>query len=128
MIIKMNSKVKALWVKALRSGEYEQGKGSLVTTSLSSTDPIKHCCLGVLQDLYHKDQNQDFPSHHSTLLSLSGRALYWAGISTTPCVPKQNHIIRHTLSCDHDIQHVLSAANDQGVSFNKIADWIEKHL
>jgi hypothetical protein len=48
----MNSEVKAKWVAALRSGEYQQGRGEL--RSISNC----FCCLGVLCDLYDKDRKQ----------------------------------------------------------------------
>lgn len=35
------------WVKALRSGDYKQGQGSLLLDG-------KYCCLGVFQDVAHK--------------------------------------------------------------------------
>jgi hypothetical protein len=38
----MDKKLKAKWVKALRSGKYEQGKEVLVDNK------GKYCCLGVL--------------------------------------------------------------------------------
>src|SRR5689334_11788613 len=40
----MNKEVKDQWVAALRSGEYEQGKGTL-------QEDGKFCCLGVLCEL-----------------------------------------------------------------------------
>lgn len=43
----MNPKVKQMWVGALRSGTYEQTKGTL-------TDGKGYCCLGVLCDLARK--------------------------------------------------------------------------
>ena len=39
------------WVNALRSGKYDQGKGYLCLFN-PSTNQYKHCCLGVLTDLY----------------------------------------------------------------------------
>lgn len=45
MTDKMNPEVKALWIDALRSDEYEQGNGLL------RSENNKFCCLGVLQDL-----------------------------------------------------------------------------
>ncbi len=38
----MNKRLKAMWVKALRSGEYPQGGGVMLS------DSGKYCCLGVL--------------------------------------------------------------------------------
>ncbi len=37
-----------LWVEALRSGEYKQGRGALCTVvEIDDTHPVGHCCLGV---------------------------------------------------------------------------------
>lgn len=43
----MKPEIKKLWVKALRSGEYEQGTHQLVKDN-------KYCCLGVLCEIAHK--------------------------------------------------------------------------
>lgn len=43
----MNAKLKARWVKALRSGKYKQCTGAL-------TDGPGFCCLGVLHSLVYK--------------------------------------------------------------------------
>lgn len=45
----MNKGIKKKWVKALRSGNYEQGKELLRTLD------NKYCCLGVLCDLYTQE-------------------------------------------------------------------------
>ncbi len=47
----MNSVIKAKWLNALRSGKYKQG-----TRALRSKD--KYCCLGVLSDLYAKENGK----------------------------------------------------------------------
>jgi len=39
------------WVEALRSGEYEQGKGILCMDDEISGD-WKYCCLGVACDIF----------------------------------------------------------------------------
>ena len=49
----MDKKIKERWVAALRSGEYKQGKGQLVTPDDSGE--LTYCCLGVLCDLAIKD-------------------------------------------------------------------------
>lgn len=48
MAVRMNPEVKQLWIKALTSGEYGQGRGLL------RDGEDKYCCLGVLCDLYLK--------------------------------------------------------------------------
>lgn len=49
---KLNPKVKALWLKALRSGKYKQGHNALCTVTTRGKN--RFCCLGVLCDLYIK--------------------------------------------------------------------------
>lgn len=44
---KMNPEIKAKWVAALRSGDYEQGRGYLHRGGF--------CCLGVACDLFIKE-------------------------------------------------------------------------
>lgn len=44
----MNPEVKQMWLDALRSGEYKQGRGVL------RTPDDEYCCLGVLCDLHSK--------------------------------------------------------------------------
>lgn len=50
-VMSMNPKVKARWVKALRSGRYKQGKRSLRRKVQGTRTTDKFCCLGVLCDL-----------------------------------------------------------------------------
>ena len=45
----MKREVKKLWLDALKSGEYKQGKGNLKLTKAGKPD--QHCCLGVLCEL-----------------------------------------------------------------------------
>jgi hypothetical protein len=45
----MNKRVKKLWIKALTSGKYKQGKHRLKTGE-------EMCCLGVLCDVYRKEK------------------------------------------------------------------------
>lgn len=49
----MNPEVKALWLNALRSGEYKQAQGALKVTTryVGEVETDSFCCLGVLTDL-----------------------------------------------------------------------------
>jgi hypothetical protein len=49
----MNPEIKQKWVDALRSGEYQQGRNSLRNGN-------GFCCLGVLCDLYSKENNKSW--------------------------------------------------------------------
>jgi hypothetical protein len=115
---KMKPKWKKLWIAALRSGKYGQTQGNLASPGLK-----KMCCLGVLCDIV---------------------APYdWAGVSTkSTFVGKRKRVRRHRDTWAIPGQMVeskvmlsgilpagsLSYMNDNGVSFDEIADWIEVNL
>jgi hypothetical protein len=104
----MNAKVKKQWIKALRSGKYNQTKGRL------SNGKGGFCCLGVLCDISKLGQ------------WVNGQYLYegqvlppnvkeWAGLPDLNPTPVEGGMS-------------LAEMNDVGKSFDKIADLIEKYL
>jgi len=112
----MNPQIKQKWVSALRSGDYQQGRNYLRTDN-------GFCCLGVLCDLYGKENNvewnlannghnyefQDKESH------LPSSVIEWAGVGDgNPPV--------------NDGESTLVRLNDSGSTFEQIADVIEKQL
>lgn len=118
MTDKMNPVVKELWVKGLRSGEYEQGKNQLRDSN------GKFCCLGVLCDLYTKETGRGNwdkdgcylapDSDYKLLALLPKEIITWAGLSNDN--PKAgNHILTH-------MNDTLSS------SFEEIATQIENNL
>lgn len=58
--VKMDPELKAKWVKALRSGEYRQGRGTLRDTE------GRYCCLGVFCVVagIELDPRGKFPAAH----------------------------------------------------------------
>ena len=48
---RMNQEIKKIWVDALTSGEFQQGRGSLHNKD-------EYCCLGVLCELHRRITNQ----------------------------------------------------------------------
>jgi len=113
----MNPQIKQKWVSALRSGEYQQGQYCLRTDN-------GFCCLGVLCDLYGKENNVEWePSTHyknayafqdmATILPLS--VMEWVGVGEgNPPV--------------NGGPFTLGELNDKGFTFNEIADVIEKQF
>lgn len=94
------------WVKALRSGDYEQGKFALRTRD------NKFCCLGVLCDLAHEAGVIESPVKDFSCYS-------YAGQSATAASP-----IRKWAGLDDAV--ALIVANDrEGKTFAEIADLIE---
>lgn len=49
--MKMDPELKARWIEALRSGEFEQGYSLLKYSSGNAGESPKYCCLGVLSEL-----------------------------------------------------------------------------
>lgn len=125
---RMNSKVKAQWLAALRSGEYEQGGGALRQGN-------SFCCLGVLCDLAAKQGVGNWipsPDVHGFLTPGDGRAsgalppavVQWAGLrSNVAHIPGG---VRYAIGTRESSTLVL--LNDNGYTFAQIADIIEEHF
>jgi hypothetical protein len=122
----MKPEIKEAWVKALRSSEYQQTKEALRTDE-------GFCCLGVLCDVYDKQNNntqslwKDHNSKHrkTTFYSylnegsvLPGKVRDWAGLNDA-----SPHVYTKDANCI-----TLTVLNDEGNDFNQIADVIEKHF
>ena len=87
---------KTTWIEALRSGDYEQGQGCLRIEGA-------HCCLGVLGELVGFDD-------------LKGVYLSKYYSEDEPPI---------FLKLPRVIQHALAGYNDNGYSFEDIADYLE---
>jgi hypothetical protein len=118
----MNPDVKAKWIAALRSGEYQQARATL----RSSWKADRFCCLGVLCDLAAKEglgkwDGGVFVAERgdSSATSLPYTVQEWAGF---PVANKESNDPRVA-------GFYLTTLNDaHRKSFAEIADLIEKHL
>jgi len=106
----LNENVK-LWVEALRSGEYEQGKDCL-----SNGDEF--CCLGVACDLYSKYNKPILFILENGVKSYDGDTVFlpfvvqdWLGLKS------HSGVFSNANS--------LAQMNDGGLTFKEIADMIE---
>lgn len=108
----MDADVKKEWVKALRSGKYEQGHGKLCRVDAAGT--CSFCCLGVLAD---EAIDADW--------YLVG-ACYRLG----PAGPtgRLRSSDMEMLGLSKFAHYALSSANDLGLPFSTIADAIEECL
>ena len=133
----MKKDIAKKWVKALRSGKYKQGKGYL--KQFNSKNEPRHCCLGVLCELY----NDTMKKHHKKTLyieemedKLMGTSFVrfdlvdgglpkavkkWAGIKNT----LGNFIVDDS---EYEIEECLADLNDSGKKFSTIANIIEKNV
>lgn len=99
--------VYALWIKALRSGDYEQTDGQLKNEYSNS-----FCCLGVLCDLAAKDGGEKWTNWGT-----------YGENHDTDFLP--THMRRYIKMCISE-QRRLVEMNDGGRSFENIASEIEK--
>lgn len=104
----MTPDLKLMWIRALRSGKYQQDE-----CGLRSCDGF--CCLGVLADIQGCEWRDDKPFRGDERMS---PALIPAGYLR----PKFAGGISHA------VQERLAEMNDNGSSFEQIADYIEKNL
>jgi hypothetical protein len=128
MIWKMIPEVKALWIAALRSGNYKQGRGVL------RSEEDAFCCLGVLEDLAVKAGVTDA----GVLISGAYEYKDRSGVSATgltPLVRQWSGIISTEAALPELVQvnsiecRSLVGLNDEaGASFEQIADVIEEHF
>lgn len=99
---KLPKKVKAIWVKALKSGKYKQGRAALHDT-MNDT----YCCLGVAQEC--------------------GLAVSSDNIFVDDFLPME---IQEFLAAINDGNGVTKNGTKRKNKwhFNKIANWIDKNL
>ncbi len=116
--MKMNKRIKKLWLMALRSGKYKQGRKTLKLGD-------NYCCLGVLCDLYIKETGTKWGSipnsRRGIFMNMASElppdVVDWAGLEgINPIVGKHYAIDRN------DGVHIGKQ------SFNAIAKAIERHL
>jgi hypothetical protein len=127
--MKMHPQVKSIWLAALRSGYYSQGREVLRRQE-------KYCCFGVLCDLYDssfwKKEEEPSSSKHGdysyvlfTGMMLRSRTrlfyppsevLEWAGMS----ISRENNT--------KQIETLVRMNDKDNVDFNMIADYIEANL
>lgn len=113
----MDAALKAKWVKALRSGAYEQTQGTLCAEG-------GFCCLGVLCDLTGRGEWVDVESPHRVGIK---RFQYGASLSSssTQYFPWP---FKTEMGLSDEVLDPLMDMNDHGKSFSEIADYIEENL
>jgi hypothetical protein len=108
IVTRTRKEVYKMWIKALRSGKYKQGRDVLNKSS-------EFCCLGVVCDLANKDGG---PQWIKYLGDGYGRSFMGqSGILPDP--------VREFLGLTEMAQNYLASLNDNGISFKQIADYIE---
>lgn len=105
----MDEEIKAKWVAALRSGKYKQGSLRLKRNLSSGT---QHCCLGVLCEVLEMPES-----------FREGKYYFKSETDFSSAYNVHYSVLRPST------QNILTALNDeQGKTFNEIADYIEETL
>lgn len=123
----MKSEIKTKLVAALRSGDYVQGSGRLMAVDRRGEKTF--CCLGVLCSVMGVEwRNHTFENEFCTPI-----------VSITPflgdvCLKKKdgdeylNQSALESIELTSKQQNHLAVLNDNGQSFEEIADYIEIEL
>lgn len=111
----MKNELKKRWISALRSGKYKQ-------TSEYLCDDRGWCCLGVLCDLVDSSRWSEVDEDEHTY-ARSYRFDYNTIEREFPDYDWLNDI-----GLDLNIARYLAASNDEGESFNTLADFIEESV
>lgn len=115
----MKIEIKQRWIDALRSGTYKQLMGFLRKNNC-------FCATGVLCDLYAQEKQIEWELDigHSGRMSILGvwgaapdEVLDWAGCGV------EDRTIQYPLKLD-----AVSRKNDNGHTFEELANYIEKEL
>lgn len=111
--MKMNEGYKRIWLEALRSGKYKQGKGRL----LSETGK-EHCCIGVLCEVAGIENEYIKTNFNLNREKLELFGLDWDAVTYLA-----------DMNDGDGISHPeLASYSGPPLSFDAIADWIENNL
>lgn len=115
----MDKAIAKKWAKALRSGKYAQGRSRL------RSEDNKFCCLGVLCNIHAQEHPKIAAKERFASLYLGASAYLptrvgrWAGMNTNT-----GNLKSGMLKFDSGVYSDLADANDSGVTFKQIANWI----
>lgn len=128
----MKPAIKRLWITALLSGKYKQGKSCLKKGN-------KFCCLGVLSDLYAKKHNIEWKKEKYENVKLfnesellPSKVMQWAALSRKNPMVKLTDEAKKKMGYDEDdgnIKEDLTTLNDDvGCNFKVISECIKTSL
>lgn len=107
--------IKAKWLHELRNGGHEQVQGTL--KGIKPNGNLGYCCLGVLEEKVLSNQIDAVKLIDSDYIDLS--TVYVGPISTYDR-------LKEDVIGDRELVDELIEKNDEGWTFAKIADYIER--
>lgn len=112
----MEKALKEKWLKALRSGRYKQTRKALKRQS--ENGDCRYCCLGVLCDVSGEGKWVELGCREIRYTFVDGTM---AG-ALSPEFKKRHGIPLKTMNL------LIAMNDDNGMSFEEIADWIETNI
>lgn len=125
----MNPDAKKAWVEGLRSGNYAQTNGHLHLKEALQFTPAGFCCLGVLSELAVENKvgsvvSEPSRSNSNIIEYKSTSEVYRYDSSTAFLIDE----VAEWAEFPWGIVNDLMAINDNGGSFELIADLVEEYL
>jgi hypothetical protein len=116
----MDAMLRDQWIAALRSGKYQQGRGSLRCVRADGTS--RWCCLGVVLDVSGAGEwGGELPPPSRTMAYIMPNG--------SQSIYVLDHEVMEALGMPACQMDILVFMNDQqGRSFAEIAAWIEENL
>lgn len=120
----MNKEIKALWIEALESGQYQQGRGML------RNEKGEYCCLGVLCELavqegvidtsreYASQNGNSYTEYDGSWHTISDKVREWSGFGWNA---------EGGYAIPGDVNHVISMNDEEDASFDDIAEWLRRN-
>lgn len=130
---KMDTRVKGLWLDALRSGDYTQGQNALCNLTPEG-EPTGYCCLGVLVEVARIDgveltiEDRDLTRWYDESAGvLPMRVADWAGLNES-CPPVVYEDLGEEFFPSERCTSLPHLNDTLGLNFAQIADVIEASL
>ncbi len=137
---RMNPEIKALWLEALRSGKYKQGRGHLYNKrtlrrksgEVKAKEIKEYCCLGVLCDIHRKVTGTGKWLNGCYLKAevlLPREVVEWAGMPSRKIIDnsyEEFDLIVGTIGSSQNAS--LASINDDSNNFEDVIKTIEKKL
>lgn len=111
--------IKRRWLVALRSGRYQQGRHAL--RQRTPEGGLEYCCVGVLCNVISPDAWTQ-PRHDGTKQVFDWQS---KGVVANAV---QSAGLTHVGLRDNVFRKLAGMNDDEGFSFETIADWIERHV
>lgn len=118
---KLDPQVKAGWLEDLRSGTFSQCKSDL--KKRDDDGLLTHCCLGVLYERFDGVTQEPKPNGQFVFKEPSATT---GGYTIHESMPGAK--VRQWAGLPYSVASVLAEANDAGVGFREIADFIDKEM